>query len=163
MIIIVAMLMFALVPTGLADVKYFPYNGVDYYGEPIICAFRQAGRTYRNTVLFNNMILSIVLLVVGLLVRFFKLSQGCSVSITTKIRKPCSERAIRFLARVRAWSKIHESPTGMKRLLVYRPLLACFLLVRVAVDLYLSMLGEVNKQFFPTHILLLICILRFYG
>lgn len=144
MTIIAVMLMFALVLTGLANNTYGPsYHGIDYYGDPIICAFQQAARTYRNNMPFDNMVLSIMFLVVGLFVRLFKLSQELSVSITARIRKPCSERAVRLLARVRAWSKIHESPTGMKRLLVYRPLLACFLLVRIAVDLYSSMLGEV--------------------
>ncbi|KAF1957091.1 hypothetical protein CC80DRAFT_471573 [Byssothecium circinans] len=144
MIIIAVMLAFALVPTGLANEAYGPsYHDIDYYGDPIICAFQQATSTYPNSMPFNNMVLSITFLAVGLFVRLCKLSQRLSVFTTARIRKPCSERAVRLLARVRAWSKIHESPTGMKRLLVYRPLLACFLLVRVAADLYSSMLGEV--------------------
>ncbi|KAF2785964.1 hypothetical protein K505DRAFT_354736 [Melanomma pulvis-pyrius CBS 109.77] len=144
MIIIAVMLVFALVPTGLAKESYGPsYHSIDYYGDAIICAFQQATSTYRNSMPFDNMVLSITFLAVGLLVRLFKLSQGLSVFITARIRKPCSKRAVRLLARVRTWSKIDESPTGMKRLLVYRPLLAGFLIVRVVVDLYSSMLGEV--------------------
>ncbi|ORY00181.1 hypothetical protein BCR34DRAFT_576060 [Clohesyomyces aquaticus] len=144
MVIIAFMLMFALVPTGLASTTYGPlYNGKDYYGEAIICAFDQASDTYPNSMPFDNMILSIAFLAVGLFVRLSKLSPWISNTMAARVRNPCSAKAAHLLSRVRAWSKIQESPVGMKRFLIYRPLLACFLLVRVAVDLYLSMLGEI--------------------
>jgi hypothetical protein len=70
------MLMFALVLTGLADTTYSPlYHDIDYYGDAIICAFQQTARTYRNSMLFNNIVLSIVFLVVRLFVRLFKLTR----------------------------------------------------------------------------------------
>lgn len=80
------------------------------------------------------MVISEVILATGLGVRFSKLFEGLSISITTRIRDPFSTAMVRFLSRVHAWSRIQESPTGLKRLLVYQVLLAVFLLIRVAVD-----------------------------
>jgi hypothetical protein len=135
---IVIMLMVALVPTGLGD--SFLRDG-----SAVICALQYASRRDRQDASFVNMVLSIVFLAIGLFMRVFKLSRRLSTGITTRIRNPFGAAAFGLLHRVHAWAHVHESPAGLKRLLVYRPLLATFLLFRLSMDIYLSMLGEVSK------------------
>lgn len=135
---IVIMLMVALIPTGLSD--------GDLDGSAVVCAFQYASRTAHEDRSYANMVLSIVLLAIGLFMRVFKLSRRLTTSIANRIRNPFGQAATGFLSRVHAWSNTHESPPGYRRLLVYRPLLATFLLSRMVMDIYLSMLGEVRKH-----------------
>jgi hypothetical protein len=140
---IVIILMFALVPTGLAT------NLKD--GSPIICAFKYAQSADHQEARFVNMVLSIFFLAIGLLIRFFKLYRGLTTSVTTSIRNPVGKGVVSFLSRRHSWSKPHDSPLGWKRLLVYRPLLAIYLLFKVFIDFYVSMLGEVSIHIIPNN------------
>lgn len=145
---IVIMLIVALVPTGLAG--YTLGNG-----DAAICSFKYKDYTDREDAAFVNMVLSIVFLTIGLLVRIFKLSRTASVSATTNLRSPFSKAIIRYLGCVHVWSNTPRSPNGLRRVLIYRPLLAFFLLFRVAIDFYLSMLGEISSRTLPFHAFLL--------
>jgi hypothetical protein len=142
---IVIMLMVALVPTGSGET-------ILRDGSAIICAFQYPSRRVSQDASFVNMVLSIVLLAIGLFLRVFKLSRRLTTNITNRIRNPFGQAATRFLFKVHAWSKAHEpSLRELRLLLAYRPLLATFLISRLVMDLYLSMLGEVRKHA-PSHL-----------
>jgi hypothetical protein len=136
---IVLMLLVALVPTGI-------YESSLKEGSAIICSFQHALRADTQSASFLKMLISLVFLVIGSLIRLFKLSPHLSTSTATWIGNPISTLANNMLFRLYEWSRIHKSPFGWRRLLVYRPLLATSLVFRVLVDLYLSMFGEVSMH-----------------
>ncbi|KAH7136175.1 hypothetical protein B0J11DRAFT_179519 [Dendryphion nanum] len=136
MAVIVVMLMVALYPTGQADDFWNPSDAV-------ICLYKHSRSENSDPTPFINMIISMILLGFGFFIRIVKLFQILSTSASNKIRNPFSKVECWALSRVYNWSSIHQHPTGWKRLLVYRPLLAWALLFRIGIDLYLSMLGEV--------------------
>ncbi|KAK5037954.1 hypothetical protein LTS07_001421 [Exophiala sideris] len=147
----VVMLLVAMIPTG--NYEWFP----GYYGMPIpeeldgpgprpsdyaICHFGEEKDT--DKLAYTSMVISILLVVFGFLSRVVRLHKTISVQLVAEARKYVSARVRNWLQKVYDWCDIETSPAGLKRLLIYRPLLALFLCGRALSDAWSSMFFEVS-------------------
>jgi hypothetical protein len=145
--VLVVMLLVAMVPTG----NYNWGNGLTNQdwdttilpqpSDYAICYFRRAQKADKLT--FASMVISIVLVVFGFLSRVVRLHKSLSVGYVGNIRDAASKMCKAYLLKIYKWSDVEKSPNGLKRLFIYRPLLAVFLSFRVALDAWSSMFVEV--------------------
>lgn len=153
MFIIIIMLVVALVPTG-----YFDWSSPASYA---ICYFGRSplGRSgLPNSYL--TMIFSCSLLILGFLTRVIRLHKVLSIDFILRMKSWLSKVARRCLWRVYAWCQAEPNAKGLRRSLVYHPLLACFFMLRVSLDVYSSMFMEVNNRSVSSMLSLRLSILR---
>jgi hypothetical protein len=157
--LLLVMLLVAMIPTGSYDWpsgRY--YNSIDHTSGPdpsdyAICYLRPQTQ-YLLT--FVSMILSVFLLGVGFLIRAVKLHKSLSVFFVESVRRSISVFLRRQLSRIYNKMNLAGSSPRLRlaRTLIYRPLLAAFLVLRVGVDAWTSMTVEVCINC-PGHINLL--------
>lgn len=146
-----AMLLVAMIPTGNYNWRGTP--DIDVWTGQVdsptpsptdyaICYFGKAQKT--DLLTFTSMIISVLLIAFGYLSRVIRLHRILSVRVGAGTRRYVSERVRRWLQKVYNWCDVGNSPGGLKRLLIYRPLLALFLSVRVISDAWSSMFVEVS-------------------
>lgn len=143
--LLVAMLIIALLPTGNYNFRTDP---ADY----AICSFQHIKPTGpvpdSNGLEYSSMIISVLLLALEFISRVFRLHRTLSIGVATRVRRQLSKVIRR---RLRAFYQRCRGPpdpsrhhaTTLRVLILYRPLLALFLAIRVISDLWSSMLLEV--------------------
>jgi hypothetical protein len=153
MFMIIIMLVVALVPTG-----YFDWLGQGQSSGPppapssyAICFYgrKPPPATGSQPMVPNSyisMIISCLLLLLGFLTRVIRLHKTPSIDYILPLRYFCSEIARRGLRRVYAWCQVQANPQNISRFLIYQPLLAGFLMLRVSLDVYSSMFMEVGEN-----------------
>ncbi|KAF2102042.1 hypothetical protein NA57DRAFT_53976 [Rhizodiscina lignyota] len=149
MSIMAIMLVVAMVPTANTDILSWidAVGPVDYDNPNLspaayaICNFRKPLDTTSES--YPSVVVSVFLIVFGLSSRFFRLYKILSVNLVGRLRRFMSDKAQFVLRRVYEWAEVESSPIGLRRMLVFRPLLATFVSARVLVDAYGSMLIEV--------------------
>jgi hypothetical protein len=139
------MLLVAMVPTGGYDWP-ISYYGSNRFPNPTpsdyaICYFRPAQND--NQLTFSTMVLSVVLLTLGFVYRVIRLHRSLSVSVLGRVRTICSETVRDCLRRIYTGLGMKTSGLTLKRMFLYRPLLALFLTARGLLDLWNSMFIEV--------------------
>lgn len=151
MFLLAVMLLVAIVPTG----NYNWGNGPSFdestgqlvYPTPsptdyAICHIGRAKTTDKLT--FASMVISVLLIAFGFLSRVVRLHKTLSVRVVGGTRRYVSEKVFEWLQKVYDWCHPGTTPSGIRRLLLYRPLLALFLSVRVISDAWTSMFVEVS-------------------
>jgi hypothetical protein len=93
-----------------------------------------------------SVVLSQLLIGIGFLVRIVRLHSYLSVSIVGAKRNLASEKARKLLRSIYKWCDVETFPRGLKRLFVYRPMLAVFLASRIIVDVWSSMFLEASMS-----------------
>ncbi|KAJ5685497.1 hypothetical protein N7536_008116 [Penicillium majusculum] len=124
-----------------------PMGGAFYYDtdtttHAAICHMGVVGPTW--SLGYITMILSMLLIIFGFTFRVTKLYKVISVSFMGQARIWLSTCARRLLRVVFTWCCLGSSRHGLKRTLLYRPLLAGFFSARLFIDLWSSMLLEVG-------------------
>lgn len=143
--LMLSMLLVAMVPTG-------GYNWTsDYYEDSghsrpkprdyAICYLRPARDD--EDFAFSTMVISALLLTLGFISRVIRLHRSLSVSVLGRARAVCSENARGCLRRIYVKLGMETSALTLKRMFLYRPLLALFLTARALLDLWNSMFIEV--------------------
>ena len=146
--VMIVMLIIALSPTGNFDWLNLSTPGVpaDQLKPPpssyAICFFGK--NVPHDSQAYASMIISILLLLFGFLARIVRLHKTLSTGIIRGVRAWVSELATKRLKDIYGWCDIQHSPRSLKRLMVFRPLLAAFLLLRVCLDVWSSMFLEVS-------------------
>jgi hypothetical protein len=107
-----------------------------------ICYFKHLRKV--DSVTFASMVLSVLLVGLGFLSRAARLHKSVSVDVIARARHAASDNTKAILRKVYQWSDAEHTPNGLKRLFVYRPLLALFLVCRVTLDAWSSMFVEVR-------------------
>ncbi|KAJ5171285.1 uncharacterized protein N7500_004068 [Penicillium coprophilum] len=92
---------------------------------------------------YISMIVSMLLIVLGFVFRVMKLYRVLSVGFIQNVRFQISAYVRRLLRVVYLWCCPKHHIPGLRRGLIYRPLLALFLSTRLLMDLWSSMLLEV--------------------
>jgi hypothetical protein len=143
MAILLIMLLVAMAPTG-------NYDWQDYvHGESLptptpsdyaICYLHRS--KYADNETFASMILSILLLGLGFASRVIRLHRSLSINIE-RLRRAASGWSRNKLLRAYEKLKVESSPKSLSRTMIYRPLLAIFLALRVGLDAWSSMFVEV--------------------
>jgi hypothetical protein len=145
MAILLIMLLVAMIPTGYYNWPVVDDTGSDTKGptpsDYAICYLFP--HEVPDDLTFASMILSILLLGLGFLVRAVKLHKRLSVDIVGSARHAISVSLRRRLSAVYNKFNLESSPKRLARKLIYRPLLATFLILRVGVDAWTSMTVEV--------------------
>lgn len=99
---------------------------------------------------YITMVLSVLVLALGFVTRVVKLYKVLSVTVVKSTRMKISGRLRRGLLWVYKGLGLDSNPRrrSLRRTLIYRPLLSAFLVLRVLVDMWASMVVEVrNTQF----------------
>lgn len=140
---LLVMLIVAMVPTSKFDWADEQASRPNITA-PARCAF--ASDTPQGLNSLSTMITSVLLMAIGFATRVVRLHKYAVVSEVDNPRKFCSEKAKARLKILSDWSnKGSEAPISIiRRALIYRPALASFLVVRVTLDIYASMLFEVG-------------------
>jgi hypothetical protein len=143
MLIILVMLMFALIPTGsyLSGWRWM-FNSNPAPSDYAICYLIPKRPFQVNA--FGPMVISMVLLWLGFMTRAIRLHKSLSVYGVQRIREFLSKKARKLLRKLHVKCGAQSSPGTVARTLVYRPLLAAFLVLRVMLDFWSSMLVEVR-------------------
>lgn len=110
---------------------------------PAICQTRP---TSRSGMPYWSMVFSIVMIIFGFMTRIIKLHRTISVNVIGTAGDWLSSQLLCLLRRVFIWCSANSSHKSLKRTLVYRPLLAIFLEVRLILDGWSSMSLEVSSQ-----------------
>jgi hypothetical protein len=140
MLTLVVILLTALIPTAQFD--WFDWQSGPNITSPAYCAFEQPISTSKAS--FSTMISSVLLLSLGFLSRAIRLHRWAVVSVIDKARKFLSRKARSYLRTIYDWSGNMSAIGSIKRTLVYYPVLAVFLVIRVTLDMYASMFFEVS-------------------
>lgn len=151
MLVLVVMLVFALVPT--ANYQWYTTERIEpALADYALCYLKPARRydeTFLNPFLEANQsatvaaILSILLVLIGFLSRVFKLHRNLALGVDRKLRGNLSHFLRNYLRKLYNWCDIDGSPRTLKRMFLYRPLIALFLAGRLFLDLWSSMFFEV--------------------
>lgn len=147
MAIVVGLLIVALVPT--ANYDWTPYNlkqSMPALSDYAICYLNWQPND--NSITLVSTIVSISILAVGFLTRLVRVIKTLSIDVLQHARGQVSNRLQKWLMAV--YNKLQLDEPSMtlsfQRTLIYWPLLAMFLAVRVAVDTWLSMAAEVSAS-----------------
>jgi hypothetical protein len=155
--VLVVMLIAALLPTG-------NYNSSSDPADYAICSFRQLGIIKQHAdssssgdleLAYGSMIVSVLLMGLGFVSRIVRLHRSLTIGLVVTSRRYLSERSRRFLRLRYEKAKYSPDPSGpshgqsgrktiLKNLLFYRPLLGTYLAFRAVLDLWSSMIIEVN-------------------
>ena len=92
------------------------------------------------------MSISVTLLFVGFVCRVFKMHQSLSYFFARTIRGSISRMLRKPLRTIEGWCVTPSFLHSLQRLLLYRPLLAIFLTLRILVDTWDSMFFEVSSS-----------------
>lgn len=90
------------------------------------------------------MIISSLVLLLGFLTRVVRSHKTLSIHIILRLRTFPSELFRRGLLSIYGWFRIQASPRSLTSYFIYHPLLCAFLLLRLSLDVYSSMLMEVD-------------------
>ncbi|KAK5996515.1 hypothetical protein PT974_01850 [Cladobotryum mycophilum] len=106
-----------------------------------ICSFHRIREP--DIDLLSSFVTSFLLIVLGFFSRVVKLHKILSVSIFGRARAAVSTWMRRWI--LKGYKKLHigDSTTSLRRAIIYQPLFALFLLVRLALDFWTSMFIEV--------------------
>jgi len=145
--LMLTMLLAAMIPTGGYDWTDIHYDSDDYPAPtpaPSDYAVCYWWPTVNNDGLtFSTMVISVLLLLLGFIQRVVRLHRVLSVSVLGSFRTFSSEKARKFLRWAYTSMGMETSGLTLKRLFLYRPLLALFLTARALLDLWNSMFIEV--------------------
>lgn len=151
--VLVIMLIVALLPTGNFT------NDMDP-AEYAICTFRQLAPKKQGGLDYVSMIISVLLMGLGFVSRFIRLHKSLAVGILKAGRQYLSERARSYLRKAYKKCKTPLQPASqdlsrslrvlrspdLKLMLIYRPMLAIFLIIRVVLNLWTSLILEVSSR-----------------
>lgn len=156
MILLALMLLIAIVPTLFFNWKHIGQGTASLPGTDAICLYNRSQAVHwhsatsihplENTEAYQNGIVSIVLLIMGLVSRTIKLT--ASFSSTMMIcRRYCSDRYVRYICRLR---NDVTNTNGMRRIAIRRTLLYInttnLVVCRLYCDLLVSTLSDVSFQ-----------------
>lgn len=125
------------------------------YFDPLIHTFtpfvestinQQTGEIYAKAVFgdsHSSAIVSMIILTFSFGVRLIKVYRTSSEWLNFKIRRLLSNWLTTRLSQLCTWSKPDDNSTYWRRTLVYRPFLVFFILLRLCLDFYSSLLAEV--------------------
>jgi uracil phosphoribosyltransferase len=141
------MLLVAMIPTGgyyWTDPGYYLFTGAYTTPAPSDYAICHLNPTENYEALtFSTMVISVLLLALGFIHRVIRMHRTLSVSVLGVFRTFCSEKARNVLRRTYTTMGMETSGLTLKRLFLWRPLLALFLTARALLDLWNSMFIEV--------------------
>lgn len=162
MFIFIVILMIALGPTAFFDWTEDPMdNAVAEPASSAWCFFspRQALEAFRErgyygwlfseTKGFQSMIVSMILLVFNFFIRTLRIFSSVSGAIDRRVRKRVSQLAKRGLRRLRQSRRPFSWALNQRQwdLMVVKPCLAAFLVLRLYVDIFVSTSSEVSIVF----------------
>jgi hypothetical protein len=143
--LMLVMLLVAMIPTGGYDWTTFDYRRYGFStpapSDYAICYWRPTGDDVGFS--FSTMVISVLLLALGFIHRVIRMHRTLSVSVLGVFRTFCSEKARNVLRRTYTTMGMETSGLTLKRLFLWRPLLALFLTARALLDLWNSMFIEV--------------------
>jgi hypothetical protein len=141
MSVFLVVLIVAIVPTTVLDsigvspganaICYFKKQLHDNY-------FLDATADYFPTVV------SILFLVFCFSTRIVKLHKESSRWMDGQLRRTCSTKYREVLLKLFLWSEVEQANYHLGRTLIYRPLLAVHLVLRIYLDIFASMFSEVS-------------------
>ena len=137
------MLIVAMVPTANFNWLYDSGDNVIANASDYAVCFFQIRDPTRTS--FTSMMMSIIILLFNFGTRGIKLHKTLSDWVLRDIRKKLSVSYRRGLKRIHNNSAVEGHPLCWKRTILYRPLLAAFLVGRLVLDLYSSMFFEVGQ------------------
>lgn len=136
--LMLVMLLVGMVPTGGYNWRNI-HHGSDDHPPPnpapsdyAICYWRPAGNDDRLA--FSTMVVSVLLLALGFIHRVVRLHKSLSVSVLGGFRTFCSTKTRGLLLRIYTTMGMETSGLTLKRLFLYRPLLALFLTAQALLD-----------------------------
>lgn len=154
-----------LLVVGLSFTSRYTWVSFDYYtsltefmaGPPFSSYPDPVAITYHATCQIPNTtkdpdwqylstVFSIVLIAMGLLSRVIKLYRFISVGVCARLRSWVSTRIRRYLRWVFSRCCFNKSPRSLSRTLIYRPLLAVFVVAELGLDWWSSFLLEVRRS-----------------
>ena len=146
--VLVVLLIFALIPTG----NYYwshedPYEYEDDYPLPsdyAICYFRRS--TTVDPLTFASMILSVLLIGWGFVFRVVRSHKSLSIDVVGRARQWTSAKYRKYLRKLFEYYEVQKYPGTLQHLLVYRPVISVFLMLRVVLDAWSSMFVEVSIE-----------------
>lgn len=146
--VFIAMLIVGIVPTG--SYNWYHGAGIDrpFPQDYATCYFqvRPKENVINGDIVLASMVLSVLLVVLGFVSRVIRLYETLSVGIVGKARSKVSKSLRAILRQAYRWCDTKRSPNGLRRQLIYRPLLAVFLLLQVVSELWTSMFIEVRTS-----------------
>lgn len=147
MLLLFVLLAFCMMPTA-NNYWYFGDTGSSWPGFPstrdyAICYFKPVAVDMTGT--FGSMIFSVSLLIIGLITRIIKVHRSLSVLVHEQLRRKMSQ-FLRYGLRKVYTGSISDGPphSRLMHALVYRPLLAVFLALRILADIWSSVFFEVS-------------------
>jgi hypothetical protein len=146
MLSIAGLLFVAMLPTFNYNLLPFDGNNTEaLYPTPAdqaICYFRP-GHTSAGHRGGERAVASMILLIVGFLFRAVRLHKSVSIGMLGRLRKRIRDFVIQKLEALYNWCDVANSPHSPKRTLLYWPILASRLSVKVFWDFLTSMYFEV--------------------
>lgn len=135
MSIFLLMLIVAIVPTG----DFTTITGYEF----AICSFGRRPED-RSSVAYQSMVFSILLLSFSFITRLIRLHKMSSDWANVYIREFVGmQYRVRVLKPISRWADTNTNRQHWKKTLVYRPFLSFYLVMRLVLDLFASMLSEV--------------------
>lgn len=163
MCIVIIMLVVALYPTGYFNWTSDPVAtatptspssyAICFYSRKPPRPSRDGGGMVPDS--YISMIISSLLLVLGFLRRVIRLHKALSVDYILPLRFFLSATARRGLRWIYAKCRVQADPGSLFRTLIYQPLFAGFLTLRVSLNIYSSMFMEVRNLFVQLSTLIL--------
>ncbi|RSL68597.1 hypothetical protein CEP54_002669 [Fusarium duplospermum] len=106
-----------------------------------------------ETATFQGMVISLIFLALGFIFRILKLVPSLSGALTRRVREPIATFCERFITKLATYAaRPHESKWASLRQdfwthLVVRPVIACFLVFQIHIDLFTSIIAELSWLF----------------
>lgn len=108
----------------------------------MICYFKPLRNA--DQMALASMAVSVLLLCLAFISRVIRLHKSLSINFVAELKKAISERLRKCLRKSYVKLNIEDMPTkSLRRTMVYRPLLAAFLAMRIGADAWTSMFVEV--------------------
>lgn len=153
MLLLVVFLVICLMPTAN---NYWSYSdashslpGLPSIRDYAICDFKPVAVDVTGA--FGSMISSVSLLVIGFIIRIIKVHRSLSVLVNEQRRRKMSQLLRSDLRKIYTGSNSDGPPQArLMYSLVYRPLLAAFLALRILADIWSSVFSEASL--FPTRL-----------
>lgn len=142
---LIVMLVFAMIPTGNYSWGDDAQSSTPSPGDYAVCYMQRVHDWNMTT--YASMVISIVLLTLGFVLRAIRLFKVISVYLVGKLRKAVSEKMRTWLRKLYDKCDVQTSSKNPKRMLIYRPVFAVFLVMRAVLDVWSSMFFEVCSAF----------------
>ena len=142
MVVTAIMLVVAIVPTG--SFVWTDKHKTPTVGSQAKCYFRNRFYDSQNMD-FWSMLTSVFLISVSFATRVCRAYEFISEGIVKTIRTKLSGTLRSGLRKIYVWCDVANHPRGLKRTIIYHPLLAAFISIRTIADLYSSAFIEVRN------------------